>query len=191
MARVTLCSGAAQWPPDPPRPGQGGQRSSGGRGHCSGQDWACAQCSWALAGGTLEPTVYSRHLFFSRSKVSRWPWVLDQGLLERNGRKGAMRGWRDGLRVLGESPVSQCLLGCPPAPRLLPPGRRAALADGWRSLTIFSPLYPGPLSVFPSLLPLLSGPCSATPLPPLRMSEIPQGTGSPLILLIHLLSLHP
>lgn len=98
--------------------------------------------------------------------------------LERNGRKGAMRVG-DGPRVLGESPVSQCLLGHPPAPRLPPPpGRRAAPAPRLALTGLF--FLPSVLGLcVSSLLPLLSGPCSATPTPlALRMSEIPQGTVS-------------
>lgn len=124
-----------------------------------------------LAGRLLEPTVYSRHLFFSRSKepVALGAWTRVS--LERNGRKGAMRVG-DGPRVLGESPVSQCLLGHPPAPRLPPPpGRRAAPAP-WLALTglFFLP------SILGLCLCLLSAPTALWPLlcnpHPARSSDV-------------------
>lgn len=92
--------------------------------------------------------------------------------LDRNGRKGAMRVG-DGPRVLGESPVS---LPGPWAPLLL----GSVAAHTHAALTeLFS---------LPSVLCLcLSALCSlallCNPHPALRMSEIPKGTVSPLILL--------
>lgn len=106
--------------------------------------------------------------------------------LERNGRKGAMRVG-DGPRVLGESPVSERLLGPPPAPcPSPPPGRHAAPAPQPALTELFSLPLPLPLSV--------SALCSHCSLalalqPPPRSSDVrnPARYRLPLILLIRLL----